>query len=185
MLHLPMQAVSGSSATGPGEIRIGMSSRGVEASIERALASVPFSAGANNHMGSRATTNPELMKAVMRALAEHHLYFIDSRTTTATVALDVARQAGLPAFYRSVFLDDTRDVDYSLAQLRDFRRIVQERGVALAIGHPYPSTITALAQSLPEFEQDDIELVRASELVRLPEIARLCPPRRPRVSTTP
>jgi hypothetical protein len=38
---------------------------------------------------------------------------------------------------------------------------------------------------LPELEQDDIELVPASELVRLPEIARLSPPRRPHVSTTP
>ena len=41
--------------------------------------------------------------------------------------------AGLPSFYRSVFLDDKESVAYTLGQLRVFRRTVQEHGVALAI----------------------------------------------------
>jgi hypothetical protein len=127
-------------------------------------------------MGSRATADPRLMAAVMRSLAEHHLYFVDSRTTAASVALEAARRQGLPAFYRSVFLDDIETVPYTLGQLRQLRRVLEEQGMALAIGHPYPTTIAALARFLPELERDDVELAPASRLLRLPEIARLRPP---------
>jgi hypothetical protein len=116
------------------------------------------------------------MAAVMEVLAERRLYFVDSRTASASLALEAARRHGLPAFYRAVFLDDTPTVSYTLGQLQEFRRRVETQGVALAIGHPYPSTRAALARFLPELGRDDIQLVTASELVQLPEIARLWPP---------
>jgi hypothetical protein len=92
------------------------------------------------------------------------------------VALEAARQQGLPAFYRSVFLDDTESVAYTLEQLRRFRRVLEDQGAALAIGHPYPTTIAALGKFLPELERDDVELAPASRLLQLPEVARLNPP---------
>jgi polysaccharide deacetylase 2 family uncharacterized protein YibQ len=91
------------------------------------------------------------------------------------VALEAARQQGLPAFYRSVFLDDIETAPYTLGQLRQFRRVLEEQGTALAIGHPYPTTIAALAKFLPQLESDDVELAPASRLMRLPEVARLKP----------
>jgi hypothetical protein len=177
MLHLPMEAEAGAHpAPGEGEVRVGMSDVAVRKVVERDLDAVPFAGGVNNHMGSRATRNAPLMAGVMEVLAERHVYFIDSRTTAESVALDVARRQGVPAFYRSVFLDDTETVPYTLGQLRQFRRIIEQDGVALAIGHPHATTIAALAKFLPELELDNIELVGTSELVRLPEIARLKPP---------
>jgi hypothetical protein len=180
MLHLPMEALPESHAfPGEGNIHTGMSAAEVERVVENDLAAVPFAAGANNHMGSRATQSAPLMAEVMNALGEHHLYFIDSRTTAASVALEEARRHGLPAFYRAVFLDDTETVPYTLGQLREFRRAVEEQGAALAIGHPHATTIAALTKYLPELDAADIELVKASELVHLPEIARLHPPAKP------
>ena len=180
MLHLPMEALPGAGVgPGAGAIRVGMPSAQVERIIDADLESVPYAEGVNNHMGSSATADATLMAEVMKTLAARRLYFIDSRTTASSVALDAARQAGLPAFYRSVFLDDTQTVAYTLGQLRRFRAAILQQGVALAIGHPHPATIIALQKCLPEFERDDIELVPASELVRLPEVARLSPPRRP------
>lgn len=181
MLHLPMQPEASSHAsTGEGEIRVGMTHFEVEHIIESDLASVPQAAGVNNHMGSRATADPRLMAAVMKSLAGHHLFFVDSRTTAASVAFEAARLEGLPAFYRSVFLDDTESVSYTLGQLRQFRRVLEDQGAALAIGHPYPTTIATLAKFLPEIVGDDVELAPASRLLLLPEVARLRPPpRRP------
>ncbi len=177
MLHLPMEPEPGAPASpGPGEIKVGMTSPEVTRLITTDLSTVPHVEGVNNHMGSRATADPRLMAVVMKVLAERRLFFVDSRTTAATTALDAARHAGIPAFYRSVFLDDTETVDYSLGQLSEFRRVIEEHGVAIAIGHPHPTTISALAQFLPQLEMDDIELVPASELVRLPETARISPP---------
>lgn len=180
MLHLPMEPEPGAPASpGPGEIKVGMTREEVARRITSDLASVPHVRGVNNHMGSRATASAALMAVVMRVLSGKNLYFIDSRTTAATTALTAARRAGIPAFYRSVFLDDTETVDYSLGQLRQFRRVIELNGAAIAIGHPHPSTLAALAQFLPELERDDIQLVPASELVRLPEVARLSPPPAP------
>jgi len=136
---------------------------------------IPHVAGVNNHMGSRATQDAALMAEVMRVLAEHRLYFVDSRTTAGSTALDVARRQGLPAFYRAVFLDDTETVPYTLGQLQELRRRVQQEGVALAIGHPHPTTIAALEKFLPELERSDIELVTPSQIVVLPEAASMHP----------
>jgi polysaccharide deacetylase 2 family uncharacterized protein YibQ len=175
MLHLPMEPDS-SAQPGKGEIRVGMQAWEVEHIIKDDLASVPYAVGVNNHMGSRATTDPALMGEVTRVLAAHHLYFVDSRTTPASVAFDVARRKGLPTFYRSVFLDDTETLAYTLGQLRDFRRAVDAQGAAIAIGHPNPTTVAALARFLPELGQADIQLVPASRLLQLPEVARLTRP---------
>lgn len=177
MLHLPMEPQPGEHPSpGAGEILTSMSSEELARVLAADLETVPYAAGVNNHMGSRATAHFPLMTAVMDALRERRLYFVDSRTTATSVALDAARRRGLPAFYRSVFLDDTETVPYTLGQLRTFRRVVEEQGVALAIGHPYATTIAALSRFLPELEKEDIQLVPPSELVRLPEVARLWPP---------
>jgi uncharacterized protein len=178
MLHLPMQPEPDSPARrSANELEVGMTGLAVRRIIESDLASVPHAAGVNNHMGSRATADAKLMEEVMQIFSERHLYFVDSRTTPDTVALDVARRMKLPAFYRSVFLDDTETTPYTLGQLRVLRRVLDEQGTAIAIGHPHPTTITALAQFLPELEGDDIQLLPASQLARLPEAARLWPPR--------
>ena len=177
MLHLPMEPEASSHASaGEGEIRVGMSRFEVEHMVDADLASVPGVAGVNNHMGSRATADPRLMAAVMKSLAGRHLFFVDSRTTAASVAFEAARRQGLPAFYRSIFLDDTESVSYTRDQLHRFRRVLEEQGAALAIGHPYPTTIAALTKFLPELVGDDVRLTPASELLQLPEAARLKPP---------
>ncbi len=174
MLHLPMEPNS-AAEPGPGEIRMGMSAAEVGRLIDADLSSVPHAAGVNNHMGSRATTNARLMTEVIDALLERHLFFIDSRTTAQSVALEVARRRGIPSFYRSVFLDDVETVPYTVGQLRKFLRVVEDQDAALAIGHPHPTTLAALERYLPEFERHDIELVAASQLLRLPVVAQLGP----------
>lgn len=179
MLHLPMEAEPGTHVPpGEGAILVGMHAAEVERIVEGDLASVPFVAGVNNHMGSRATQDAALMADVMKVLADHRLYFIDSRTTGSSQALEAARRQNLPAFYRAVFLDNTETVPYTLGQLRQFRETVERQGIAIAIGHPHATTIAALARFLPELERADIELVAPSQIVRLPEVASLHPPRR-------
>jgi polysaccharide deacetylase 2 family uncharacterized protein YibQ len=74
-----------------------------------------------------------------------------------------------------VFLDDVETVPYALGKLREFLRITEAQDAAVAIGHPYPATLTALTQFLPELERHGIRLVPASQLVRLPEVAQLTP----------
>jgi polysaccharide deacetylase 2 family uncharacterized protein YibQ len=180
MLHLPMEPEPRAhTSPGEGAILVGMNEAEVRRVILSDLATVPYVAGVNNHMGSRATQDSALMADVMKILEGQRLYFIDSRTTAASKAWAAAEHQNLPAFYRSVFLDDTETVPYTLGQLRTFRHKVEQEGVALAIGHPHATTIAALAKFLPELESADIELVAPSQIVREPEIARLHPPASP------
>lgn len=183
MLHLPMQPEAGSRASvSPQQITLGMKPQQVERLVESGLASVPYVEGVNNHMGSAATANTALMEDVMRVLASRHLFFIDSRTTPATVALDVARQMGVPAFYRSVFLDDAQSVPATLAQLRLLLADARRQGAALAIGHPYPTTIAALREFLPGMIRNGVALVPVSRLIERPQVARLWPPKLPKAN---
>jgi len=164
MLHLPMEFEGNAAKPEPVELRVGMNAAEVDRLVERMLEAVPHAAGVNNHEGSRATTDPKLMADVMGVLRQRNLFFIDSRTTAATVAYAVARQAGVRAASRNVFLDDVQTREAILRQLDLAARDAAKDGSAIAIGHPHPVTLAVLAESLPQLESRGIRLVFASSL---------------------
>jgi uncharacterized protein len=166
MLHLPMESVSQRHAESH-ELRPGMSQRQVTALVDGFIAAVPGVAGVNNHQGSESTANAALMNELMPVLREHKLFYIDSRTTAASVAFDAARHAGVPTAFRNVpFLDDVAEVGAVSRQLRLALREAGEKNDAVAIGHPHPATLKALREVLPEAKAQGVRLVYASELVR-------------------
>jgi polysaccharide deacetylase 2 family uncharacterized protein YibQ len=165
MLHLPMES-NGDLKHEAIELRRGMSPAEVTRVLAGMLETVPHAVGVNNHQGSLATADPQLMAATMSALRERDLFFIDSRTTTATVAYDVALRAGVPAASRKVFLDDIPTHEAVLQQLALAARYARKYGFAIAIGHPHPATLQALEEYLPQLEVHGVGLVFASELVR-------------------
>jgi hypothetical protein len=166
MLHLPMESVSQRHAESH-ELRPGMSQREVTALVNGFIAAVPGVAGVNNHQGSESTANRALMSELMPVLRDHKLFYIDSRTTAATVAFDAARHAGVPTAFRNVpFLDDVAEVGAVSRQLRLALREAREKNDAVAIAHPHPATLKALREILPDAKAQGVRLVYASELVR-------------------
>jgi polysaccharide deacetylase 2 family uncharacterized protein YibQ len=165
LLHLPMESQSGEAPPEGVQLRVGMNQDDVEAILTGMLETVPHATGVNNHQGSRATADSALMDALMPALRRRGLFFIDSRTTAATVAYDSAERAGVPAASRKVFLDDASSREAILAQLDLAARDARRDGSAIAIGHPHPRTIAALAGGVPRLEAGGIRLVFASDLV--------------------
>lgn len=166
MLHLPMQPDSEVTRTDTIELRSGMPSAEVRSVLAGMLETVPHVSGVNNHEGSKATADPQLMDALMPALHARHLFFIDSRTTASTVAYDTARRYGVPAASRKVFLDDSVDPKAIKQQIDLAVRDADHDGAAIAIAHPHPETITALRDTLPQLKKRGIQLVFASDLVR-------------------
>lgn len=164
MLHLPMEFEGHAAKAEPVELRLGMRANEVQQILDGMLARVPYAIGVNNHEGSLATANPELMSELMPVLRRKNLFFIDSRTTAATVAYDAAERAGVRAASRKVFLDDLETRQAILRQLDLAARDAQRDGSAIAIGHPHPATIAALAEGLPRL-QSRVRLVFASTLV--------------------
>ncbi|MBZ5552016.1 MAG: divergent polysaccharide deacetylase family protein [Acidobacteriia bacterium] len=166
MVHLPMEPEAHEGLViEPKTILSSMSPSEVESIFQEMVANVPFAVGMNNHMGSKATPNRALMAEVLALAKLRGLYFIDSRTTPATQGYAVAREMGVPTNFRSVFLDDKRNVPYTEYQLDVLLKRMLKQGSAIAIGHPYPSTIEALRRKLPEFERRGVKIVFASELV--------------------
>ena len=165
MLHLPMESSAG--ATGEAvELHPGMGSADVEKTFAGMLETVPYAAGVNNHEGSLGTADQKLMDELMPLLHERNLFFIDSRTTAATVAETAARAAGVAAGRRNVFLDDEQTVPAIRKQFDLAIRDAREKGSALAIGHPHPETLEVLGEMLPQAERQGVRLVFASDLAR-------------------
>ena len=165
MLHLPMQSVGKEQAEAQ-ELRPGMAAPQVAELVDDFLAKTPGVAGVNNHQGSQATSDQALMDELMPILRDRQLFYVDSRTTAATVAYDAARKAGVPSGFRNVpFLDDVEEVAAVRKQLALAFKGAKEKGEAIAIGHPHAATLEALRQLLPQAEAQGIRLVPASELV--------------------
>jgi polysaccharide deacetylase 2 family uncharacterized protein YibQ len=165
MLHLPMASNAGDKDETI-ELHPGMDSIAVEKIFGAMLETVPYAAGVNNHEGSLGTSDQKLMDELMPLLHQNKLFFIDSRTTVATVAESAAHSAGVPAAARNVFLDDDQSAMAVRKQFALAIRDARERGSALAIGHPHPETLQVLAEMLPEAERQGVTLVYASDLVR-------------------
>jgi len=164
LLHMPMQPDSTTVQQEAIELRPGMSGSEVQQTLTGMLDTVPFAAGVNNHEGSRATSDPQLMGELMPMLRTRKLFFIDSRTSAQTVAYETAEHDGVRATFRKVFLDDVPTHEAVLAQLSQAEKDAHRDGWAIAIGHPHPETVAALRQALLRMHDEGVTLVFASDL---------------------
>ena len=166
LLHLPMQSVANETPEAQ-ELRPGMPADEVAPLFEQMMQSVPNAVGVNNHQGSQATADPALMHELMPVLQRWNLFYVDSRTTAATVAYDTAQHAGVRSAFRSApFLDDVADVAAIRNQLHLAFSKAKEKGEAITIGHPHPQTLQVLREELPHAAAEGVQLVFVSDLVR-------------------
>lgn len=165
LLHLPMEPVDETVSLEPGTITTHMSASEIDAAVRRALAAVPEAVGVNNHMGSRATADEEVMRAALRPLLEHGLFFVDSRTTTRSVAARVAGQLKAPLLERDVFLDaeGARTAATVASNMQRLADLAQGTGLAVGIGHPFDTTAEGIERGLAYFDQAGIEIIAAGE----------------------
>lgn len=165
MLHLPMESM-GNERPEAQELRPGMSAADVSKLVDALLQAVPDAAGVNNHQGSQSTADAALMEELMPVLREHNVFYVDSRTTAATVAYDTAQRFGVRSGFRNVpFLDDVAEVGAIRQQLQLALRDARKKGDAIAIGHPHAATLQAMRDVLPEAKSQGVRLVFVSEVV--------------------
>lgn len=165
MLHLPMQSVEHHRQS-PGALVLHMTKNEFKAQLQTSLNSVPHIRGVNNHMGSLLTRHPGHMNWLMDELSKRgDLYFIDSRTTNKSVASKIAVEYDIPNLSRDFFLDPDNKKGTIRKQFNRFIKKVNKRGYALAIAHPYPSTIKFLKNHLNELNENGITLLPVSKLI--------------------
>ena len=166
IIHMPME----SSLNTPGEdeykIKSGMTSEEVEWRIREVLKEMPEAIGMNNHQGSKATTNGKVMSVLGSVLKANNKFFIDSRTTSKTVAEEIMRSIGVPTIRRHVFLDNDDSKDKISERIDELARLAQKQGIAVAIGHAKPNTLKAIKDALPKLLADGYQFEFASNVVK-------------------
>jgi hypothetical protein len=105
------------------------------------------------------------MGDIADVLVHDKQFFIDSRTSSASVGESVARGRGVPSASRSVFLDNVDNEAAIEARLREAIGDARATGSAIAIGHPRAATLAAVRNVAPTAAADGVELTLASALV--------------------
>jgi polysaccharide deacetylase 2 family uncharacterized protein YibQ len=166
MIHIPMQSKEWPArrleANG---LLVSMDADELQERMSGFMQRLPGAVGVNNHMGSEFTEQDGKMVVVLQTLKKNDLFFIDSVTTPESSGFRVAQRLGIRSARRNIFLDNEQERTYILGQLNQAVRLARKNGSAIAICHPHPATIAALAAALPELAGKGVHLVTASQLV--------------------
>ncbi len=143
ILHQPMEAYDASKNAGEGVIRNTTPPSQVASILDWNLSSVKGAVGMNNHMGSRITENPELMRAVLRYCNQKGLLFMDSKTAYNSVVPTVAEQEHIHLEQRDSFLDIQHDREYIRRMWSQAVGKARENGYVIVIGHAWSAETAA------------------------------------------
>jgi len=165
LLDLPMEPISyPADDPGPHTLLTSLNPSDNIARLDWLLGRFTAYVGVINHMGSRFTASPRPLRPILRALKDRGLMFVDSRSTSKSVAAGLAGQMELPRAINDRFLahEPTRGaIDQSFAAAEGDARA---RGVALVVARPFPVTLERMAAWLPMLESRGIEIVPVTAL---------------------
>lgn len=173
ILHLPMEPQSYPD-TNPGAnpLLVGMTRAEITSVLDGALKNLPGVRGLNNHMGSAATSDLQTMVTLMDILKKRDLFFIDSLTSSKSVAHSEALGAGIPSLRNRIFLDyDSENERTIAANLEVLVRTARQKGFALGIGHPHRATWRVLAREIPRLQKQGVLFVTVSEMMAMKAVA--------------
>lgn len=175
MIHVPMEP-QGYPKNNPGDnaIFVHLSKKQIIKRMKNFIKQLPLCIGANNHMGSLATADAEVMESVLEVLKREEMYFIDSRTSTSSVAYSTARDMLMPTFENMLFLDspDAGEKTFQ-TKIKRLKEMKKKHKKVLVITHcSDKKKLDYLKRIIKEAAKMDYELVPVSELFKnkLPEI---------------
>ena len=165
ILHQPMEALSGADP-GRSAIYKGMSGAEIAKVLEHNFRQLPGAKGMNNHMGSAATSDPEVMKAVMNYLSNNNKFFLDSFTISSSYGSRAASEFKVSYLKRnSMFLDNENDHESIQNAINEGKKTARKNGHAVMIGHVMSEELAELMLELyPNFIDDGFSLKDISEL---------------------
>ncbi len=165
IIHLPMQPKGKFNPDYKWIILDKMSEEEIKLIIKEVRKDIPYAVGLNNHMGSLITSEERPMRALLKAVKEEDLFFVDSRTSPDSIAFALAQEMGVKSISRQVFLDNEKDIDYIKGQFQQLISSAKEKGKTLGMGHIDITTAQALKEIVASLDERKIELVYVSEIV--------------------
>ena len=165
ILHQPMEAYDRNKNPGDGAIWTTTPPSQVDDILDWNLSSVRGAIGINNHMGSRITENPELIRAVLRYCKAHDLFFLDSKTAYNSVVPRIAEEEQLHLEQRDSFLDVQHDREYIRNRWSEAVAKARNHGYAVVIGHAWSAeTAAAIRDSYQTLLNQGYTFHKLSEL---------------------
>jgi polysaccharide deacetylase 2 family uncharacterized protein YibQ len=169
IIHLPMEPVKGKKSwLGPGSITTDLTDKEIRARVEAAVDEIPYAIGMNNHMGSKATADPRVMRIVLKVCKERNLFFLDSRTTGKSVIGELCAELGVKTANNGLFFDEVYTLEHIMKQVERFKKHMGKHEQGIAIGHvgpPGKKTAFALKKAASEMS-GKVEFVPVRELVK-------------------
>ncbi len=150
MLHMPMQTTNPKYQNKMEHFYLHTKMRKDEFRkvFEDALAKVPHAVGINNHMGSALTEDQQSMLWLMELCQEHDLFFIDSRTSSSSVAAKVAKASGIAWNERDIFLDHSVEATALQHAWQSAITCVEKNDHCIMLAHPHQETLDFLEHSM-------------------------------------
>ena len=165
MLHQPMEPYSNCCDPGPGALFVGDNAQRIEKTLQTNMRSIPFARGVNNHMGSKFTSSPNEIEDALKVIRSRGMFFVDSYTSSHSLAHATARRYHIPTAHRNVFLDNVRQESAIMSQLVHLQKHAMLYGRAIGIGHPFPETARAIGRFAKRLKQSNVSLVPVSEIL--------------------
>jgi len=164
LLHLPLESINAADV-GPvtGIVWVRMAGGDIARTVAGDLDSVPGVVGVSSHAGSRATADRRVMTAVLNVVKTRGLWFQENRTTSQSVALDVARAVGVRSVLVTTYLDDPpTNID---GKVRALLATAVRRGWAVAGAHITTGAPEIVARHLAEFQDAGVVFVPITQFV--------------------
>ena len=165
IIHMPMEPYDNTSKNWY-MLHDELNEKEVDQKITMAYDLLPLSKGMNNHQGSKAMENLDLMKNVARSLKKLNLFFLDSFTNPESRGFITMRRYGVRTELRQVFLDHIETYEDIKANLDSLVLLSHTMDVAIGIGHVKPLTLEILKREIPALKDKGYDFVKLSEVVR-------------------
>ena len=166
IIHMPMESYERDKWKYEIDLNEKLNTTLVEKRVRRAFEEIPTALGMNNHQGSKATENLQLMKNLARTLKKMDKYFLDSFTNPESRGYITMRRYGVPTQLRQVFLDHIEDFEIIKANLDSLVILSHHMEIAVGIGHVKPKTLEVLRGEIPRLEAEGYQFIRLSQAVR-------------------
>jgi polysaccharide deacetylase 2 family uncharacterized protein YibQ len=171
IVHMPMEALGGKQAwLGPGAITTNLDEDEIRKRVHAAIDDVPYAVGMNNHMGSKVTANPRVMRVILEVCQERGIYFLDSHTNYRSCVANVAAEINMPTLENHIFLDDIHTATAVRKQFNRMRTHLQNHNICIAIGHVGSAghiTATIVKEQMQQLSKEQIAIKKGSAALPL------------------
>ena len=166
IIHLPMEPDSYPRIS-PGRhaVLVNQSPLQNKRVVQDAVAALPMARGVKNFMGSRATSQRNVMEPVLREVKDSNKYFVDSMTSSRSVAHKTAEQLEIPGGVSWGFLDAEDNQERIAARLDQASLAAMKDGPVILVARARANTLVVLEEKMQRLALRGIQFVHASTLV--------------------